>query len=249
MSFNLEQKVVLVTGSSRGIGAGIAKCIVEHGGIPIVTYFKNKGLAEAFCRAHSIDDCFQMNALERSDIQRVLTEVTNKYGKIDGVVNNAGVLEQKPFLEISEQEWDDMLATNLKGPFLVVQESIKWHQKLDQGDLRIINISSVGGQFGGPKAPHYAASKGALLTFTKSMARIFSCDGVRVNAIAPGFIKTEMYEHILENQSESDILAGIPLGIVGEVEDVGLAAVYLCSEAGRYMSGQVLNINGGSYMP
>lgn len=244
----LEGLVVFITGSSRGIGAGLARAVYNAGAHPIITYQSNRELAEQL--AAELDDALviQLEMSRRESIQQALSLVEQRFGRLDVVVNNAGILEQKPFLDITEDEWDETLAVNLKGPFMLTQEAVKLHRKLAQQDMRIVNMSSVGGQFGGPKAPHYAASKGALLTLTKSCARLFAEEGIRVNAIAPGFIKTEMYEHILEKQSESAITAGIPIGYVGKVEDVASALIYLASDAGSYVTGQVLNVNGGSYM-
>lgn len=248
MMFDLKQKVVLVTGSCRGIGAGIIDAVLKQGATPVVTYHRNRELALTFCSERGIADCFALDVTRRDSICHVVNSVAEKYGRLDVLVNNAGILEQKPFLDITEEEWDETLATNLRGPFMLTQEVAKIHDQLKQKDCRIINISSVGGQFGGPKAPHYAASKGALITFTKSSARLLAAQGIRVNTIAPGFIRTEMYEHIIQKQPEDQILASIPLGMVGETEDIGAAVVYLASEAGRYMTGQVLSINGGSYI-
>jgi 3-oxoacyl-[acyl-carrier protein] reductase len=248
VKFSLQNKVILITGSSRGIGAGIARCVKEHGGLPVITYQYERAAAEELCKVLGTDDVFQLDVSSRSSVQALLDAIIKKYGRLDALVNNAGILNQKPFLNIDDEAWDHTLAVNLKGPFIITQEAIKRHTELQQTDMRIINISSVGGQFGGPKAPHYSASKGALITFTKSSARLFASIGVRVNAISPGFIRTEMYDHILEKQDERSILHGIPLGKVGEPDDVGSAVVYLASQAGQYITGQVLNVNGGSYI-
>ena len=161
-------------------------------------------------------------------------------------MNNAGLLQQKDFFEITEEDLDATLDVNFKGLFQATQEAGRVFR--DAGAGCIVNLSSVGGQFGGPKAPHYAAAKAAVLAFTKSSARLLAPYHVRVNAIAPGFIKTDMIAEVLERTPTEELLENIPLGRIGEPVDVASAAVYLASEESSFLTGQVLNVNGGQFM-
>ena len=247
----LAGKVALVTGSSRGIGAAIARDFAAAGAKVAVTYCSNDQSAKALTAEinQRPDDealCLHLDVAKRASIRAALDTVSDRWGHMDILVNNAGFLEQKPLSDISEDDWDHTLNTNLKGAFLCTQEAAPLLEHSRAGC--VINISSVGGQFGGPKAPHYAASKAGLISFTKSTARLMAPKGIRANAIAPGFIRTEMYDQIMANSDEQSVLAGIPLGRVGEVSDVSAAAIFLASEDSSFITGHVLNVNGGQYM-
>ena len=239
----LAGKVALVTGSSRGIGAAIARTFAAEGAHVAITYRENEERARELC--DELDDalCLPLDVTRRTSVKNALERILDSWQRLDLLVNNAGYLRQEPFDEITEASWDRTLDTNLKGVFFCTQEASR---RMSEGGS-IVNVSSVGGQFGGPKAPHYAASKAAVLSFTKSTARLLA-PRVRVNAIAPGFIRTDMYEDILSRTSEAAILEGIPAARVGEPEDVAEAAVYLASDAAGFVTGQVLNVNGGQWM-
>lgn len=242
----LQGKVCLVTGSSRGIGASIARAFAAEGGRVAITYQSNEGAAMALAEELGNALCLKLDVRRWGDIRRAVDDVLSNWGRLDVLVNNAGHLQQKDFFEITEEEFDLTLDVNLKGLFFCTQESARVFR--DQGSGCIVNVSSVGGQFGGPKAPHYAAAKAAVLSFTKSSARLLAPYGVRVNAIAPGFIRTDMIAGLLE-RDEEQILSNIPLQRIGEPEDVASAAVYLASSESAFLTGQVMNVNGGQLMP
>ena len=243
MARRLTDKVALITGASRGIGAAIARTFVQEGARVVVTWNTNEGPARRL--ADQLDHALavHLDVTERSSIRSAVDAARERWGRLDVLVNNAGYLRQEPFDAITEESWDRTLDVNLKGVFLCTQECAR---AMPEGGS-IVNVSSVGGQFGGPKAPHYSASKAAVLSFTKSTARLFA-PRIRVNAIAPGFIRTDMYEDIVSRTSEAEILSAIPAGRVGEPEDVASAAAYLASEDSAFVTGQVLNVNGGQWM-
>lgn len=244
--FQLKGQIAVVTGASRGIGAAIARAIYAAGGIPVITYKTNSKKAEEVARDCGDALTLGFDAESPDSAKALVAKVIEKYGRIDLLVNNAGILQQKPFLEITEAEWDTMLDTNLKSAFFLIQAAAP--HMMEQKSGSVVNISSVGGQFGGPLAPHYAVSKGALLTLTKSMSRLLAPHKVRVNAIAPGFIETDMMTSMASLTDRQVILDQIPLARIGQPSEVGEAVVYLSSEAGSFITGQVININGGQYL-
>jgi len=246
----LENKVAIVTGSSRGIGKAIALEFAKQGAKLVITYNHEAGKAQDVIDIIQSDggEAFftQLEICDRHSVRNVYREALEKFGRIDILVNNAGFLEQKPFMTITDEDWDYTLATNLKSVFICTQEVVPFFEPQHAGC--IVNISSVGGQMGGSKAPHYAAAKAGVISLTKSTARLFGPKGIRVNAIAPGFVRTDMYTKIVSNTSEADITAGILLGFVGEPGDIAAAALFLASEESRYITGHILNVNGGSFL-
>ena len=246
----LENKTVVVTGSSRGIGKAIALEFARQGAKLVVTYNREAAQAEMVAQQILSDggEAFtaQLDVCNRGSVRVVFAATHERYGHIDVLVNNAGFLEQKPFATITDEDWDYTMAVNLKGVFICIQEAMPFLERQRYGC--IINISSVGGQMGGDKATHYAAAKAGVISLTKSTARLFAPMGVRVNAIAPGFIRTDMYFDIVSRTDESQINAGILLGRVGEPEEVAAAASFLASDEACYITGHVLNVNGGSYL-
>lgn len=244
--FALHGKVALITGASRGIGAAIAKMIYQAGGRPIITYHTNRQAAQEVAAACGNAPILSFDASHPENARQLAEQAVAAYGHLDVLVNNAGILVQKPFQEIAPGEWHEMLGTNLATPFFLIQALAPHFIERRAG--AIVNISSVGGQFGGPKAPHYAASKGALLTLTKSMCRLLSPHNIRVNAVAPGFIETDMMKHMASKASREQMIEQIPLGRIGQPDDVAHAVLFLASEASAFISGQVINVNGGQYL-
>jgi len=242
----LDGRVALVTGSSRGIGEAIARRFHAEGARVALTWRTNEERARALAAELDGALCLELDVRSRTSVRRAVETTRERLGGLDVLVNNAGYLKQQPFFEITDEDWDLTLETNLKGVFLCTQEAGRILEA--QGSGSIVNVSSIGGQFGGPKAPHYSASKAAVLAFTRSTARLFAPSGVRVNAIAPGFVRTDMYDAIVARTPAPEILAQIPLGTLGETEDVANAALYLASDESRFVTGEVMNVNGGQWM-
>ena len=242
----LDGRVALVTGSARGIGAEIARAFAAEGARVVVTYRSEGERADKLADTIGAALCEALDVTSVASIDRLFEIVDHRLGGLDLLVNNAGYLAQEPFLEITEESYQRTLDTNLKGVFFCTQAAARRFQSVSSG--AVINIASVGGQFGGPKAPHYSASKAAVIALTKSCARILGPMGVRVNAISPGFIRTEMIEHLLTGDDEAEIAQSLPLARIGEVDDVGSAAVYLASDEAAFVTGHVLNVNGGQFM-
>lgn len=247
----LKDKVAMVSGASRGIGRGIALRFAEEGCNLVINYLQNEQAAEEVekraAKAGAEVLKIKADVSNRQEVQAMFSSSYGAFGRLDIIVNNAGFLQQKPFEEITDADWDKMLSICLKAPFIVSQEALTYFKKQKSG--RIINIASMGGQFGGPKAPHYAAAKAGLICFTKSTARIMAEYGVTCNAISPGFIKTEMSEREIEKiGGETAASKSIPSGRIGRPEDIAAAAVYLASDEASFVTGHVLNVNGGQYM-
>lgn len=244
----LAGKRALVTGASRGIGRAIALGFARAGASVAVAYHTNREPADALASellALGVESfSLPLEVTNRVGVHTAVEEVVKRWGTLDILVNNAGYLEQKPFDEITDEDWEHTLAVDLKGVFICTQEVARIFKRQKSGC--IINLSSVGGQTGGVKAPHYAAAKAGVISFTKSAAKLLA-PHTRVNAIAPGFIRTDMYRDIVSRSSEADILSQIPLGRVGEPDDVARAAVFLASDDASYITGHVLNINGGLF--
>lgn len=246
----LDGHVAIVSGSSRGIGRGIAESLAEAGAAVAVTW--NRAQEAADDVVHGIEKrggraiSVQLDVTQRASVRRCVAKTIESLGGLDLVVNNAGHLAQKPFVEIDDADWNYTFDCNLKGAFVFAQEVYDYFSAQRSGSL--INIASIGGQTGGTKAPHYAAAKAALISLTHSLAKIYAPFDVRVNAISPGYIRTDMYEDIATRESEDEIIGTIPLGRIGEVQDVCGAALYLASEESSYVTGHVLNVNGGFYL-
>jgi 3-oxoacyl-[acyl-carrier protein] reductase len=240
---DLKNRVALVTGASRGIGAGIGIALARAGAHVAVNYREQAAAAQSVCA--------QIVALGRNaiavqadvsrvrDITRMVKEVEASLGPVDILVNNAAIAQPRPFEEITETEWDQILSVNLKSVFLVTQAVIAGMRKRKWG--RIINLSSVAAQTGGAVGAHYAASKAGIIGLTHSCASSFIKEGITVNAIAPALIETDM---VTSNPNASPRL--IPMGHFGKVDDVAAIAVMLASN--EYITGQTISVNGGWYM-
>ncbi len=242
----MSNRVALVTGASRGIGRAIAIALMENDYHVAVGYQNNKELAcEIITQPHT-GIPIQLDVSSQQSVETAIHATENELGPIDTLVNNAGISQVKPFLEISDAEWEHMLSVNLLGAVRCARHVIPG--MVDRGFGRIVNISSVGGQWGGLYQVHYAAAKAGLINFTKSLAKIYSRSGVCCNCVAPGLIQTDMIADELDEKKSDKLFEDIPVGRVGTPDEVASTVVYLCSKQSSYISGQTLNVNGGTYL-
>ncbi|HEX77092.1 MAG TPA: 3-oxoacyl-[acyl-carrier-protein] reductase [Dehalococcoidia bacterium] len=245
---HLESRVAIVTGSARGIGQAIATKLAEHGATTIINDLDGGGAEQtaAQIRARGGQATAIVADISQADeAKRLVDETMASYGRLDILVNNAGITRDSFLLRMSEEDWDRVLNTNLKGAFLCSRAAVRPMMK--QGWGRIINISSVAGVMGNAGQANYAAAKAGLLGLTKTVAREFASRGITVNAIAPGFIDTEMTRPLSEAVKQ-EFLRLIPVGYAGSPEDVAQAVLFLASEEARYITGQVLHVDGGMLM-
>lgn len=246
----LDGKIAIVTGSSRGIGAEISNTLGSCGAKIAICYNTNRINAEQVRKKIIADgseaEIFKCDVSGVSHIEKVLRLIIKRFKKVDILINNAGVIKQTDFEKITEEEYDWILDTNLKGVFFFSQAIIPYLVKTKG---TIINISSIGGQRGGLKAPHYSASKAAVISLTKSLSNIYAPKGVRVNAISPGQIETDRTKEIFKTDYyQKNVLPRIPLGRVGTAKEVTYVALFLASEWSSYITGQTINVNGGEYL-
>lgn len=243
-------RVVIVTGGSRGIGRAIALQFAgEKANIIIFHYDPYESDAEetvkmlqekgATAESHKID------VSSRDDVAALLKDLVSRYGKVDILVNNAGITRDNLLLRMSEKDWDLVLDVNLKSVFNCTQAVLKPMMKQRYG--AIVNISSVVGQMGNASQVNYSASKAGIMGFTKSIAREMASRNITVNAVAPGYIATEMTDTLSEDVKKA-FMSQIPLGRLGSTEDVAGTVYWLCSDAARYITGQVIHVNGGMFM-
>jgi len=245
----LQGRVAIVTGGARGIGRAICFALARRGAKVAVTDIDYSG-AERTAEEIRDDDgralAIQVDVTDRPSVKRAVQEVLEQLGRLDILVNNAGICPLRSFEEISDEEWDRVLSINLKGAFICSQEAIE--PMCEQGWGRIINISSVAGKMGGVKVgAHYAASKGGLVALTFCLARQYAASGITANVIAPATIETDLIRD-WSAQAKRDLVAHIPLGRLGQPKDVAAAVVFLASEEAGFITGEVLDVNGGFLM-
>lgn len=245
----LKDKVALVTGASRGIGREIAQTLAAYGASVIVNYNGSKDRAdevvEMISAAGGKAIAVKADVAKAEEIARLFEEAQAAFGRIDILVNNAGITRDNLILKMSEEEYDTVLDTNLKGAFLCMKHAAKIMLRQKSG--RIINISSISGIAGNAGQANYCAAKAGLIGLTKSLAKELGSRGITVNAVAPGFIETEMTEKLSEQVKEG-MLAQIPLKRAGTVKDIAEAVAFLASERAAYITGQTLSVNGGMAM-
>ncbi len=245
----LEGKTAIVTGASRGIGRAVALKLAEEGAAVVINYNGSADRAEEVKNEIEKNggkaEVMQCNVSDFQACENFIKEVTAKFGRIDILVNNAGITRDGLLMRMSEDDFDAVIDTNLKGTFNCIRFASR--QMMKQRSGRIINLSSVSGVLGNAGQANYCASKAGVIGLTKSAARELASRGITVNAIAPGFIHTEMTQVLPEKVKEASI-AQIPLGTFGEPEDIAEAAAFLASEKARYITGQVLCVDGGMAM-
>jgi acetoacetyl-CoA reductase/3-oxoacyl-[acyl-carrier protein] reductase len=244
-------KTAIITGGGRGIGRAITLALAQKKFNVVVTYVARRDCGEQTATNVRKLGCealvVQADVTKRESVRQLISSATDKFGTVEVLVNNAGILQQKPFNTISDEEWDTMLATNLKSVFLCSQEIMP--VMVRQGGGSIINISSSGGQLGGMLAVHYAVSKAGVISLTRSLARVGAPDGIRVNCVTPGLIETEMSEKEIHSEvGQQKIGKEIPLRRAGQVGEVATAVAFLASDEASYITGQSINVNGGLYM-
>lgn len=246
----LQGKVCLVTGGSRGIGRAIVTAMASAGADVAFTYAHSKEAADALtasiiqekgvrCRG------YQADVASSEEMQNVIRQVIEEFGHITILVNNAGITRDKSFLKMTKSMWEEVMHVNLDGVFYTTQ--LVAQDMVGAGYGRIINISSIVGQTGNFGQANYAATKGAIISFTESLARELARKGITVNAVAPGFVETDMVSG-MPQAAVDQVKAMTPMGRLGKPEEIAEAVVFLASPRASYVTGQVLGVNGGMYM-
>jgi len=244
----LTNQIAVVTGAGRGIGRAIALKYAQEGADVVVVSRTQENSEKVAAEIRALGRkawAFAVDVADAAVVNAAAEKILAEAGKVDILVNNAGVARDGLLMRMSDADWDTVLNTNLKGAFLVTKAFSRAMIKARSG--RIINISSVIGLIGNAGQCNYAASKAGLIGFTQSCAREFAARGVTVNAIAPGFIETDMTAE-LNDALKAEILKKIPLGQLGQADDIAAAALYLAAPSGRYVTGQVLTVDGGMVM-
>jgi len=245
-TLSLEGKVAVVTGASRGIGRAIALELAKRGAAVVVNYNhaaeKAREVVEAIRAAGGQAEAFQANVAEFQQAKALIDFAVKTFGGIQILVNNAGITRDNLIMLMKEEEWDAVIATNLKGTFNCSKAAVRPMMRKRWG--RIINISSVAGTIGNPGQTNYSASKAGQIGFTKALAREVASRNITVNAIAVGYIETDIWEGV-PDEAREQIMQMIPLGRKGEPEEVAYAVAFLASDQAAYITGQVLGVNGG----
>lgn len=242
----LNGKIALVTGAAKGIGRAIALALAAEGAVVVVNYNGSRERAEQTLeeiRALGADGCvYQCNVADTEAALAMVKEVTARYGRLDILVNNAGITRDNLIMKMSEEDFDAVINANLKGCFNTIKAVSR--QMLKQRAGRIINITSVSGILGNAGQANYAASKAGIIGLTKTMARELASRGITVNAVAPGFVDTDMTQ-VLSDSVKEAATAQIPLGRFGKPEDIANMVAYLASEKAAYITGQIISVDGG----
>ena len=245
----LEGKVAIVTGAARGIGEAIALKFAEHGAHVAFTYVSDgsKGKAtalEAKLKAMGVNaKAYQSNAADFTACETLVNDVLKEFGSIDICVNNAGISKDNLLLRMTAEQWDEVIQVNLKSVFNMTKQVIRPMMKAKSGS--IINMSSVIGEMGNAGQSSYAASKAGIIGFTKSIAKELGSRNIRSNAIAPGFVETDMTSYLKDGEGAEKYKADIPLGRFASGEDIANVALFLASDMGNYLTGQVISACGG----
>jgi 3-oxoacyl-[acyl-carrier protein] reductase len=249
MQITLTDRVALVTGGSRGIGRAISLALAAAGATVVVNYRGNAAAADetvgAISAAGGKAIAIQADVANGDDVKRLFSEVSSAYGRLDILVNNAGITRDTLMMRMKDEDWDAVLDTNLKSQFLTTRAAISTMVRARYG--RIINITSVVGLMGNAGQANYAAAKAGIIGFTKSVAREIGSRSITVNAVAPGFIDTELTA-VLNDEMREALKKQIPLGRLGSPEDVAGVVTFLASDQAAYITGQTFNCDGGMVM-
>ncbi|MCJ2375451.1 3-oxoacyl-ACP reductase FabG [Vibrio sp. ZSDZ34] len=242
---NLEGKIALVTGASRGIGRAIAELLVERGATVIGTATSERG-AEAISEYLGENGKgLALNVTDVESIESVLKQINSDFGALDILVNNAGITRDNLLMRMKDDEWTDIMDTNLTSIFRLSKAVLRGMMKKRNG--RIINVGSVVGTMGNAGQTNYAAAKAGVIGFTKSMAREVASRGVTVNTVAPGFIETDMTK-ALNDEQRAATLSAVPAGRLGDPREIASAVAFLASPEAAYITGETIHVNGGMYM-
>jgi 3-oxoacyl-[acyl-carrier protein] reductase len=244
----LKDRVALVTGGAQGIGKAVALLLAKNGADIAVSDVNLQKAEETAGEIQSLGRkamAIKADVSSSEDVERMVQAIMERFGRIDILVNNAGIARDKLILRMTEEDWDAVLNVNLKGTFHCTRTVIRHMSKQRYG--KIVNIASVVGEMGNAGQANYAASKAGVIGLTKTVAREFAQRGINVNAIAPGYIATPMTDALPEKAKE-ELQRMIPMERLGKPEDVAEAVLFLVSEASSYITGQVINVNGGIYM-
>jgi 3-oxoacyl-[acyl-carrier protein] reductase len=245
----LENKVAIVTGAARGIGEAVALKFAEHGAHVAFTYVsdnsaeKAKALQEKITALGVKGKAYQSNAGDFAACESFVNDVIKEFGTVDICVNNAGISKDNLLLRLSPEQWDDVIKTNMNSVFYMTKQVIRPMMKAKSGS--IINMSSVIGEMGNAGQSSYAASKAGIIGFTKSVAKELGSRNIRCNAIAPGFVETDMTSYLKEGDAADKYKADIPLGKFATPEDIANSCLFLASDMGCYITGQVISVCGG----
>ena len=247
MSKELEGEIALVTGASRGIGKAIAEQLASQGATVIGTATSDAGADNISAYLNDVGGkgmC--LNVTDTDSVAAVIKAITEEFGDVSILVNNAGITKDNLLMMMKEDQWDDIINTNLTSIYRLSKAVIRKMMKARKG--RIINIASVVGMTGNPGQTNYSATKAGMLGFTKSLAREIGSRNITVNCVAPGFIDTDMTKELPEEQRKA-LISQIPLGRLGDPADIAAAVGFLAAPAAAYITGETINVNGGMYMP
>lgn len=245
----LAGKTAIVTGAARGIGEGVAVKLAEQGANIAFTYVSDSSAEKATILQEKLiglgvkAKAYQSNAGDFSACELLVADVLKEFGQIDICVNNAGISKDNLLLRMTPEQWDDVMQTNLKSVFNMTKQVIKPMMKAKSGS--IINMSSVIGEMGNAGQSSYAASKAGVIGFTKSVAKELGSRNIRCNAIAPGFVETDMTSYLKDGEGADKYKTGIPLGRFGSTEDIANVTLFLASDLSNYVTGQVISVCGG----
>lgn len=245
--FELGEKVIVVTGASRGIGRGIAEALASRGAHVVAAARGDHAspVVEGIRQAGGHAEGATVDVTDGASVEALVAGVIDRHGRVDGLVNNAGIARDQLMLRMKREEWDEVIATNLTAAFTCVHAVLKPMIKRRAG--RIISISSVVGQMGNAGQANYAASKAGLIGFSKALAREVASRNITVNVVAPGLVDTDMTRAV-SDKAQAEWTSLIPLRRLGTPQDIAAAVCFLASDEAAYITGQVLNVNGGMYM-